>query len=154
MAYHIREATHADLDTLRAFEQGIIAWERPFDPTLRPDPISYYDIAEMIMSDAAAVIVAQHDDAVVASGYARKKPSRDYAMPDYHAFLGMMFVLPEHRGRGVNSLVLDALLEWARKNQLYEVHLTVYPENDSAVRAYSKAGFEPHILEMRRRLEP
>ncbi|MEO1575057.1 MAG: GNAT family N-acetyltransferase [Pseudomonadota bacterium] len=153
MAYLIREATRDDLPVLKTFEQGIIAYERPFDPTLRPDPISYYDIGEMIDSAEATVIVAESEGEVVASGYAKKKPSSSYAMPTYHAFLGMMFVRPEHRGKGVNGRVLNALLDWARRNDLPEVHLTVYPENDSARNAYLKAGFKPHILEMRMNID-
>ena len=153
MSYHIREATRDDLPVLRTFEQAIITYERPFDPTLRPDPISYYDIGELIDSATATVIVAQIDKTIVASGYAKKKASRSYAMPTDHAFLGMMFVQPEHRGRGVNGLVLDALLEWAKQQGLLEVHLTVYPGNESACHAYQKAGFTPHILEMRKRVD-
>jgi GNAT superfamily N-acetyltransferase len=153
MAYCIREATRDDLSTLRRFEQNIIAYERPFDPTLRPDPISYYDIGELIDSDNATVVVAEADDQIVASGYARRKASPDYVTPTYHAFLGMMFVVPEYRGKGVNGLVLDGLLDWAKRRNLLEVRLTVYEDNESARSAYAKAGFTPHILEMRRTVE-
>ena len=40
----IRQARHTDLDTLFRFEQGVITAERPFDPTLKKDPIHYYDL--------------------------------------------------------------------------------------------------------------
>ncbi len=149
MSYLIREATLGDLETLRSFEQGIIAAERPFDSALKPDPISYYDIQSMIESSSAVVIVALCGDTVVGSGYAKKKASRTYTEPEYHAFLGMMYVLPDHRGRGVNAQVLDALLEWARDQNLLAIHLTVYPENEAACRAYMKAGFQSYLLEMR-----
>ena len=44
---NIRTATLDDLETLYRFEQGIILAERPFDPTLAKDPISYYDLKEL-----------------------------------------------------------------------------------------------------------
>jgi len=35
----IRAARHTDLDTLFRFEQGVITTERPFNPTLKEDPM-------------------------------------------------------------------------------------------------------------------
>ena len=153
MAYQIREATHTDLETLRSFEQGIIAAERPYDTTLKSDPISYYDIKAMIDSPTAVVIVAEIDNTVIGSGYAKRKASRHYTTPEHHAFLGMMYVEPEHRGKGVNGLVLDGLVKWARQQDLHAMHLTVYPGNETACRAYEKAGFTPYVLEMRMSLD-
>ncbi len=62
-----RPATPADLSILLTFEQGIIAAERPYDQTLRPDPISYYDIGELIASPEAEVIVAELDGVLIGS---------------------------------------------------------------------------------------
>lgn len=149
----VRSATRDDLPVLKAFEQGIITAERPYDHTLKPDPISYYDIGELIDSDEAEVAVVELDGEIVASGYAQKKRSRHYLRDEYHAFLGFMYVRPEARGRGLNRLLTDHLLAWARANDLPEVHLTVYPGNEPAIRAYEKAGFTPYILEMRLNLD-
>jgi GNAT superfamily N-acetyltransferase len=153
MTMSTREATRDDLPVLRQFEQGIIVAERPYDPTLQSDPISYYDIGELIDSPDATVIVAEADGQLIASGYAKKKRSRHYLQHEFHAFLGFMFVRDEYRGRGVNKLVLDDLFSWARAKGLHEVRLTVYPENGPAVRAYEKVGFTHYLSEMRFSLE-
>ena len=150
---HIRSAREADLQTLLQFEQGIIRAERPYDHMLKPDPISYYDVAELIRSADAEVAVAECDGQLVGSGYVKRKSSRHYLTPDWHAFIGFLYVDPAYRGRGINKLVLEHLYAWARDNDLPEVHLTVYPENASAVRAYEKAGFSPYLLEMRHNLD-
>ena len=149
----VRSATREDLPLLKAFEQGIITAERPYDHTLKPDPISYYDLGELIDSDEAEVAVVELDGQIVASGYAKKKLSHPYLRDEYHAFLGFMFVVPEARGRGLNQRLVDHLLGWARAKGLREVHLTVYPGNDAAIRAYEKAGFRPYITEMRLNLD-
>ena len=145
----IRSARAVDLPVLLEFEQGIILAERPYDETLKPDPISYYDIGAMINAADTEVAVAERDGQVIGSGYAQKRPSRHYVWPSFHAYIGFLYVVPEARGKGVNKLVLDHLIEWARANELTEIHLTVYPDNASAIRAYEKAGFESYILEMR-----
>lgn len=145
----IRPATLSDLPTLLEFEQGIVTAERPYDHTLKPDPINYYDVAELVASPEAEVAVAELDGRLIGSGYAKKKPSRKYVDPEYHAFIGFLYVHPDFRGRGVNQLVLDHLFGWARTQGLPEIHLTVYPDNVSAIRAYEKVGFRPYLSEMR-----
>ena len=149
----IRSATKADLPTLKSFEQGIIKAERPYDHTLKPDPISYYDIGAMFASGDAEVAVAEIDGELIASGHVRKKRSLDYVCSEYHAFVGFLYVAPDYRGKGVNKQILDHLFEWARENDLPDTHLTVYPDNAPAIRAYEKTGFKPHILEMRFNLD-
>jgi GNAT superfamily N-acetyltransferase len=148
-----REATPADLPVLLGFEQGIVTAERPMDPTLKPDPISYYDIAAMIEDPNVQVIVAVDGDLIVGSGYAKEKPSDHFVDPPTHCFLGFMFVRPEYRGRGINGLVTEVLLDWARERGLTEVHLRVYDVNEGAVRAYEKAGFEKYLVTMRKSLK-
>jgi RimJ/RimL family protein N-acetyltransferase len=54
---------------------------------------------------------------------------------------------------GINKLVLDKLHSWARQHDLPEIHLTVYPGNAPAIRAYEKAGYSSYILEMRHNLD-
>ena len=149
----VRSATRDDLETLKAFEQGIITAERPYDHTLKPDPISYYDIGELIDSDDAEVAVVELNGEIVASGYAQKKPSRHYIQHEHHAFLGFMFVRPDYRGRGLNKVLIDHLTGWAKAIGLSEIRLTVYSTNEPAIRAYEKAGFAPYITEMRLNLD-
>lgn len=145
----IRSATAADLPVLLEFEQGIVKAERPFDHTLKPDPINYYDVGELLASADAEVAVAELGGQLIGSGYAKKKRSRTYVDPEYHAFIGFLYVHPEYRGQGVNQRVLDHLFAWARARDLPEIHLTVYPDNAPAIRAYEKVGFRPYISEMR-----
>jgi len=151
--YKVRAATREDLPTLLEFEQGIIKAERPYDPTLSPDPISYYDIGELIDSEEAEVSVVTFEDKIVASGYAKTRASKPYVYHDQHAFLGFMFVEPEHRGKGVNQLIVDELKDWARTKGLTEIRLEVYAENKGAIRAYAKADFNEHIVRMRCKLD-
>lgn len=144
-----RKAQPSDLETLLFFEQGIVAAERPFDPTLKEGEIHYYDLAKLIDDPDFAVIVAELNGEVIGSGYARAMQSKDYLKHDRHCYLGFMYVKPEYRGRGVNSKVLDALKQWTKSKGINELRLEVYNDNQPAVRAYEKAGFTPNLLEMR-----
>ena len=145
----VRTAKIEELEILLEFEQGIVTAERPFNPTLKNCEIHYYDLAELIESQLAAVYVAEIDSEIVASGYVLEKEAEDFLQHKKYAHLGFMYVRPEYRGKGINQLILDALMDWAQRRGLTEFRLKVYSKNTVAIKAYQKAGFEPHLLEMR-----
>ncbi|PRX53054.1 GNAT family N-acetyltransferase [Flagellimonas meridianipacifica] len=145
----IRDATLEDLPTLLEFEQGIITAERPFDSTLGKDPLSYYDLKEMVLDDNTCVIVAEVDGILVGSGYGISKKARHYLDHDNYAYLGFMFTHPEYRGMGINALIVDELVSWSKSQGFIEIRLTVYEDNIPAIKAYEKVGFKKHLVEMR-----
>lgn len=149
MPISIRPPTTADLPTLLRFEQGVISAERPMDPTIKDGPIHYYDFNKMLASPDIHLIVAEMENILVGSGYARIDPSRLYLKHTHHAYCGFMYVEPAYRGKGINQLIIDALKSWARSRNLTELRLDVYTTNDIAIRAYEKAGFAPYLVNMR-----
>ncbi|MDR4893508.1 MULTISPECIES: GNAT family N-acetyltransferase [unclassified Chryseobacterium] len=145
-----REATEKDLEILLEFEQGVITAERPFNSTLIEGEIHYYDLKFLIQSPDATVIVAEENNEVIASGYALiKKSEKYYNQFEKYSYLGFMYVKPEHRGKGINKVITDELISWSKSREISEVRLDVYAQNESAIKAYEKAGFEPHLLTMR-----
>ncbi|MDP9078427.1 MAG: GNAT family N-acetyltransferase [Bacteroidota bacterium] len=144
-----RTARQSDLEILLTFEQGIINAERPFDPTLKEGEIHYYDIGRMIDEPDVEVVVAEIDGEVIGSAYARIVDSKIYLKHPQHAHLGFMYVKPEHRGKGVNNKIIEALRQWVISRGVIEMRLEVYNDNLPAIKAYQKAGFTPNLLEMR-----
>ena len=147
-----RLATPSDIDTLLAFEKGIIAAERPYDTTLREGEIHYYDLLELIRSPGSEVMVAETNGQLVGSGYAQIRKADPFLKHTHFAYLGFMYVKPAFRGKGINQSLLEALLSWAKAKGISEIRLDVYDENIVAKNAYLKAGFKPIILTMRRRI--
>ncbi len=76
-----------------------------------------------------------------------------------------MWVAPAHRGRGIASGLVDAVVAWARAGRYSRVLLDVADTNLPAIRLYASKGFEPngavgslpapreHVLEHRRELK-
>ena len=145
----IREARAKDLPTLLDFEQALIAYERPFAPNLRKDKISYYDLSAYIKAENIRVVVAEIGGELVGSGYALIKENKAYKAPQYYVYLGFMYVIPEYRGQGINGKIMNDLIDWGKAHGYTEVQLEVYAENESAIKAYAKAGLVPEILTMR-----
>ncbi|SDT50536.1 Ribosomal protein S18 acetylase RimI [Mucilaginibacter mallensis] len=148
----IRTATINDLDTLLRFEQGVIKAERPFDVTIKDGHVNYYDIVHLIEAPHIEIVVAESGSEIIGCGYARIENGRIYLKHKQHAYLGFMYVDPAHRGKGVNKLVIEALTKWAISQNMTELRLDVYDENAPAIRAYEKAGFSKHLMEMRKGL--
>ncbi|HLG39155.1 MAG TPA: GNAT family N-acetyltransferase [Chitinophagaceae bacterium] len=145
----IRTASLSDLEQLHIFEQNLIQAERPFDPTLKKEHTHYYDLKEMITASHIELVVAELNDKIVGSGYARIEKSKPYLQHTHHAYLGFMYVLPEYRGKGINQKIIEVLKNWATSQGLTELRLEVYHQNAPAIKAYEKAGFSKHMLQMR-----
>ena len=78
----IREAVIEDLPILKIFEQEIIQFERPFASNIKKDPVTYYDLKELILQKDSQVLVAIIDNKIVGSGYAQIQNSKPYFEPN------------------------------------------------------------------------
>lgn len=145
----VRQATTADLNTLLRFEQGVINAERPYDSTLKDGLINYYDIGSLLQSEDALFLAAESGGRMVGCGFARLEAAKPYLKHARQAYLGLMYVEPGYRGQGINGKIIDALKSWCRSRHIVEMRLEVYDRNTAAVKAYEKAGFSKHIVEMR-----
>ena len=148
-AIKTRPATLEDLPILLEFEQGIITFERPFDPTLAERHITYYDLAAYVQVEDIEVLVALDGKELIGSGYVQIREGKPYQSHVKYGYIGFVFVRPEHRGKGVVSKIMSDLTDWAKAKGITEIRLDVYSDNDSAIRAYEKAGFSKLLTEMR-----
>lgn len=153
MSIIVRKANLEDLPILLEFEQGVIKAERPFDPTIKEGNIVYYNIPDLISNPNSDIFVVEIENHIVASGYAKVKSDRHYLKHECQGYLGFMFVTDHHRGKQLNKLIIDALLEWCKSRNIFEIRLDVYPDNVSAIKAYEKIGFKRHMINMRLNIE-
>lgn len=145
----LRKALPADLGCLQAFEQGIVAAERPMDPRLRDEDVRYYDLEAMLSDDSVEVVLAISGSTPIGCGLARLDKTKDRLRHREEAYLGLMFVEPSFRGRGINQQILAHLMQWCRAKGVSELVLDVYANNAPALSAYEKAGFSNCLVEMR-----
>lgn len=150
---YLRPAELTDLPTLLQFEQGVITAERPYDETLKPENITYYNLKELIESEYSEVIVAVLNHELVGSAYINIKKAKPYLDHSEYAYLGFMYVVPEYRGKGINKLIINELIVWTKSKNISELRLDVYEGNESAIKAYEKAGFSKQLVNMRLRTE-
>lgn len=145
----IRRATINDLVTLKQFEQGLITAERSFNNLVKPDPVCYYALDEMLTDPDIDFVIGEMNDTPVACGYSRIEEAKHYYLFTRQAYLGMMYVLPEFRGLGINAAIINVLKEKAEQRGVTDLCLEVFSTNVSAISAYEKSGFKSQIIQMR-----
>jgi len=148
-----RSATARDIDALRQFEQGIVSAERAFDPTLKMEPVQYYDIEKMIVDEQVRFVVAERANELIGCGFARIDNAKACLSHAQQAYLGLMYVDSRYRGQSINGGIVERLKQWCRSKGVTELRLDVYSDNLIALGAYEKAGFSRHMIEMRLRLD-
>lgn len=153
MEYIVRKAILDDLPILLNFEQGVIEAERPMDPTIQDGNIVYYDLRQLILEEESEVMVVEMNNEIVATGYVKIKEDRPYLKHKKQGYLGYMFVKKDQRGKGLNKLIMDALLLWCKDREIFEIRLDVYDVNEPAIRAYEKVGFKKLMINMRLNIE-
>ena len=83
-------------------------------------------------------IVATIDDAVV--GWAALSPVSDRCV-----YAGVaensVYIHPDHRGRGVGTDLLDALVAGAERAGYWTVQTGIFPENTASIAAHQRVGF-------------
>ena len=89
----------------------LVSYERPFDRCIKPGPGEglYYDMERLVADpdgQTLFMVVEAADGGLVACGYAQHRRSARYRAHSMHGYLGFMLVVPEHRGNGLNRMVI------------------------------------------------
>ncbi|WP_231567359.1 GNAT family N-acetyltransferase [Lacinutrix sp. Hel_I_90] len=113
------------------------------------NPCVYYDFYSLFQSPNTEIIVAQHENKLVGSGYAKIVNTKPYHINQTYAYMGFMFIDPKYRGQGIIQNIIETLKNWAKTKNVIEARLMVYNENTGAIKAYEKSGFKKHMLEMK-----
>jgi ribosomal protein S18 acetylase RimI-like enzyme len=101
----------------------------------------------------AAVLVADDHGRVTGYAYATLE-DYDYMMLRGPAgILQDLIVEPEHRGRGVGRLLLEAMLAHLESRGAPRVVLSTAEQNGPAQRLFASAGFRRTMIEMTRELD-
>ena len=145
----IRTANLNDLETLLAFEQGVIKAERPMDSFLAQGTLSYYNIPELIAAKNSHLIVALAGKELVGSGYIKIEESSTYHKNTKHGYIGFIFVKPSFRGKRISGLILESLKKWGKEKDLKELRLDVYSKNTDALKSYNRFGFTKGLVNMK-----
>jgi ribosomal protein S18 acetylase RimI-like enzyme len=95
-----------------------------------------------------AVLVADDNGKVIGYTYAAIEGYDYMALRGPAGILHDIIVDPEHRGRGVGRLLLDATIEFFRSRGVPRVVLSTAERNEGAQRLFARMGFRRTMIEM------
>ena len=150
----VRRATPADLPGIGRLGALLIKEHYDFDPqrflAARPGtPEGYASFIGTQLEDPdKAVLVADEEGDVVGYAFAAVEGYDYMALRGPAGVLHDVIVEPEHRGRGVGRLLLDATLEFFRSRNVPRVVLWTAERNEAAQRLFASMGFRRTMIEM------
>ncbi|GAA3388575.1 GNAT family N-acetyltransferase [Cryptosporangium minutisporangium] len=144
----VRPATAADAEALAVVQvrtwQDAYRGQVPQEHLDQLDPSRRHEPWRRWVEEArppAATLVAE-DEARGVVGFVSVSPSRDADTdPEHVGEVQAIYLLPEHQGRGVGRLLMDAGLSRLAQGGYREVVLWVLETNASARRFYEAGGW-------------
>ncbi len=150
----VRRATPADLRRIGRLGALLVEEHHGFDPRRflaagRGTAEGYASFIGTQLEDPdVAVIVAEDGGEVIGYAYAAVEGYDYMALRGPAGVLHDVIVDPEHRGRGVGRLLLEAALEFLRSRGAPRVVLSTAEQNEAAQRLFASTGFRRTMIEM------
>ena len=133
----IRVALKSEKETLLNFEQKVVEAERPYNRNIKAENSLYYDMDNLLTCEMTKLIVAEHDNKIIATGYIQIRQSKKSLQHAQHGYLGFMYVATEFRGLGLNKKIMDNLIHWARTKGITDFYLEELKKIKRGVQRYS-----------------
>jgi len=150
LAYRL--ATPADIASLVALRAAFLAEAQdadPADPVLL-DSLSRYFLSALPGGEYISHVAASQEQIIATAGLVfHCHPPSANDLQGKQAYILNVYTLPEWRGRGIASELLQRLIAVARQHSCRTVRLHTYPK---ARTLYVKAGFTPVDSELRMHL--
>ena len=118
----------------------------------RPEPVAESFKADL-HSDTAAAFLGLIDDVPVGYAVVRLVPRLEQA-GGVHAVVSDIYVDPEARAVGVGETLIEAVLDWARRQRAVSAEIRVLPGHRAAKNFCEENGFTARLLLMHRDLPP
>jgi ribosomal protein S18 acetylase RimI-like enzyme len=148
--YSIRAAATADIDILIAFTiQEAVDAEGIY---LSPERVRRGVAAAFANPPRAHYWVAENGEGRIVASTSAVTEWSNFHGGDYW-WVQSLFIVPEHRGRGLVEILLNHLARTATESGALELRLYGHSANERALRAYKRCGFSvvPYTV-MRRNL--
>jgi GNAT superfamily N-acetyltransferase len=102
---------------------------------------------DRLSGDDGIVFAAEADGCVVGYLAGAMRPIESYRR-GVRSELENMFVRPEARRTGVGSALVDAFVDWSKKQGADEVYVSAYFDNRTAVSFYQSKAFESYAHDL------
>jgi len=141
-SYTLRRATVDDLETLVALRLRLEYEDHPADeqPSIEASRALADYLAVALPSEQMLIWVAEADGTIVGTSglIFFQKPPTEHNPSGREAYILNMYTLPEWRGRGIATALVQALIAYIRQTQARRVFMYATPAGKPL---YEKLGF-------------
>jgi GNAT superfamily N-acetyltransferase len=146
----VRPARAEDARDLFQAWQALRQYYASVDPRIVPAPVSFEEFRDdflrrLARNDVAAFVATGSDGLAgfITGGIEPNQPDR---LPELHATVGHLFVLPAFRRQGIARKLFDELSSWAAGQEgVSHFEMPVLARDPDAVHFWEAVGFAPFI---------
>jgi diamine N-acetyltransferase len=104
----------------------------------------WYD--ELVNGNRIIFVYTENNEFLGEGSLVLKNADPDYTITDKRIYLSRMVVKAEYRNRGIGSIIIDYLIDYAKQMGFEEISLGVDTDNLAARHLYEKKGFTNEIF--------
>ncbi len=153
----IRNAKVSDINTIVEMQGNLADYHRKLDKYFRPGKEiskSFRKYLKVLMKKKnAKVLVAEYESKVVGYTIGKIEKSKVSIVPKKIGKITDLFILPEHRNKGIGKALVSELIQWFKKRKIEYVEIGVHSKNKLALTFWKKHGFKEYMKIMRIKLE-
>jgi len=119
----------------------------------KPEPIFSEEYYEKLINDENCMFfLAKDENEIVGYSIAYKKEVSDIPVLKNRKWIHIddLSVKSNQRKKGIGSIIMEEIENWAKKNNINEIELNVWLFNTNAINFYEKKGYEAFSQRMRK----
>ncbi|MBI4116686.1 GNAT family N-acetyltransferase [Candidatus Pacearchaeota archaeon] len=154
----IRKATIEDLEDIQKLNLQLFEKEyNEYDKTLNlrwtfgKDGADYFK-KRIKDSKNSFTIVVVIDEKIVGYLVGAICKLESYRNVDNSAELENMFVLKEHRNKGIGKELINKFLKWCEEKKVKRIKLVASAQNKKAIELYKNLGFNEHSITLEKEI--
>ncbi len=111
--------------------------------------------ADALDNPDSLLLVAEREGAIIGFlwGLVRSSPDTPMHVPRRWLLVDMLGVAETYRGQGIGRALMEHAHDWARRQGIAEVELSVYEFNQGAMAFYAELGYTTIVRRLWRGLE-
>lgn len=114
--------------------------ENIWNMTRNPDMTKKW-YGELVNGNRITFVYTENDVFIGEGSLVFNRGDADYTIPGKRIYLSRMIVKAEHRNRGIGGIIIDFLIDYAKRLGYEEMSLGVDTNNINARHLYEKKGF-------------
>lgn len=142
----IRKAVIEDLKKIIELNRELFHYDLNFDKTLDtkwPDKNKEY-FKERITGKNSIALVAEDGKKIIGYLLGAIRKAEGYRSIKKIAELENMFVVEEHRGKGIGKLLINKFMKWAKNKKMKRIRVVASAQNVRAIKLYKNNLFSEY----------